>query len=219
MDKFMNSNYDLVQEIKNKSPFYIDNVPRSDEVLNAMMKVDRIDFLPPQSKQYAYIDNPASIGYGQTCSQPSMVAFMLDKLEIVPGSIILEIGAGCGYASAISSILCKPDGFVYASEIIPELSETMYYNLASYMENIKIISKDGSAGFPEYGLFDRIFFSAGVASQHFDNNILIEQLNDDGILLYPESYGNIYKIKKTDQGIKKETYYGVSFVPLMGKNS
>jgi protein-L-isoaspartate(D-aspartate) O-methyltransferase len=150
-----------------------------------------------------------------------MVAFMLDKLEIKPGDTVLEIGAGCGYAGAIASILCKP-GMLYASEIIPELADMMRSNLDCYPENIKVISGDGSAGFGEYAPFDRIFVSAGVnssASEKFDPSILLDQIRDDGVLLYPENYGNLFKIKKSGDKFVRETYFGVSFVPLIGKNS
>jgi protein-L-isoaspartate(D-aspartate) O-methyltransferase len=215
----MKNNEDLVEEIKQKAPYYIDGFPRDIRVLEAMLKIDRIDFLPPQEKKYAYEDHPVPIGQSQTCSQPSMVAFMLDKLNIKTGNIVLEIGSGCGYAAAVASKLCGRSGFVYACEIVPELADKMRYNLASFMENIKIIADDGSSGFPQYAPFDRIFISAGVTGTSFKESILLEQLAENGILLYPEAYGNIYKIIKNDKDFLRETYYGVSFVPLKGKNS
>jgi protein-L-isoaspartate(D-aspartate) O-methyltransferase len=214
----MRSNKELINEIKFRANHYLDDEERNSHVLEAMLGVDRINFLPQNEKQYAYNDNPVSIGHGQTCSQPSMVAFMLDKLEIMPGNSVLEIGAGCGYASAVASLLCKP-GMVFASEIIPELADIMRYNLAGYSENIMILSADGSAGFAEYSPYDRIFISAGVKSNLFDTSILLEQIAEGGVLLYPENYGNLYKFKKRNGKILKETYYGVSFVPLTGKNS
>lgn len=215
----MKDNASLINHIRLKATMYLDDKPRNEKVLEAMLRVDRKNFLPDAVKNIAYEDVPLPIGYGQTCSQPSMVAFMLDKLEIKEGNKILEIGAGCGYAAAIASILCGPTGIVYASEIIPELAEFMRMNLASYIENIVILAKDGSEGFPEYAPFDRILISAGVASKNFNPDILINQLSDNGILLYPETYGNIYVIKKEGRNIKKTTYYGVSFVPLKGKNA
>jgi len=215
----MKDNNALVQHIRLRSSLYLDNIERDEKVLNAMLKVDRKEFLPAGVKRLAYEDVPLLIGCGQTCSQPSMVAFMLDKLQIEKGNKILEIGAGCGYASSIASILTGPEGMVYASEIVPELCDSMRTNLAEMIDNITILSADGSAGFPEYAPYDRIFISAGVASKNFDTDLLLVQLNDNGILLYPETYGNIYIIKKEKKNLKKETYYGVSFVPLKGKNS
>lgn len=214
------NNFELVELIKLKSQSYLDSKLRSKNVLNAMRIVDRIQFLPSTVKNIAYQDTPLPIGYGQTCSQPSMVAFMLDKLDIKKGNTVLEIGAGCGYASAIASILCESTGIVYASEIIPELAEIMRLNLAQYMNKVIIISEDGSSGFSQYALFDRIFISAGVASINFNRNILLSQLNNNGILLYPETYGNMYKIKKINEDkIEEEIFSGVSFVPLRGKNA
>lgn len=215
----MESNKELIDFIRMKANRYLDNIKRNEKILEAMLKIDRIFFLPSSVKKFAYEDTPLSIGYNQTCSQPSMVAFMLDKLDIKPGNKILEIGAGCGYAAAIASQLCKPDGSVYASEIIPELVSQMRMNLAPFIENIDIIAEDGSAGFPEYAPYHRIFISAGVASRNFDENILLDQLTDNGILLYPENYGNIYVLKKNKDKITRDRYYGVSFVSLRGKNS
>ena len=74
-------------------------------------------------------------------------------------------------------------------------------------------------GFPDYAPFDRIILSAGVSSKNFDEKILLDQLANGGILLYPENYGNIYLIKKNNGDISKSTYYGVSFVSLRGRNS
>ncbi len=208
------NNDDLVINIKNKAPFYLDNSNRDEKILNAMRMVDRKDFLPESSKHLAYEDVPLPIGYNQTCSQPSMVAFMLDKLEIKPNNKILEVGAGCGYASAIASILCKPEGIVYAVEIIKELSDLARRNLAPYMENIVLLNMDGSKGLPQYAPYDRIFLSAGVP-KNFNNKIFLDQLKDNGILIYPESYGNLYKFKKLKNKIYSEVFYGVSFVPLI----
>jgi protein-L-isoaspartate(D-aspartate) O-methyltransferase len=215
----MNDNYGLIDEISISARFYLDGSERDANVLKAMMSVDRAAFLPVENVHMAYNDVPVPIGYGQTCSQPSMTAFMLDKLEIVPGNIILEIGAGCGYASAAASLLCKPDGKVFASEIIPELSGRLTHNLASYIDNINIIHGDGSSGFPEHAPFDRIFVSAGVNGDKFDPHILIDQLSSNGILLYPEVRGNLYRIKKSGNNTIRDTYYEVSFVPLKDANS
>ena len=214
----MTDNKELINNIKARSTKYLDNLERDAKVLAVMQQIDRINFLPESSKQFAYIDTPVSIGYNQTCSQPSMVAFMLDKLSIKAGNKILEIGAGCGYAAAIASELCKPGGVVFASEIVPELASQMKINLA-YYNNIEILSEDGSMGFPDYAPFDRIILSAGVSSKNFDEKILLDQLTNGGILLYPENYGNIYLIKKNNGDISKSTYYGVSFVSLRGRNS
>ncbi len=212
-------NETLVSIVRSKAKMYLDNLPRDERVLESMLKVDRMQFLPASVRNYAYEDRPVPIGFNQTCSQPSMVAFMLDKLDIKPGDKILEIGAGCGYAAAIASCLCAPNGSVYASEIIPELANFMHTNLAGYLERVTILAEDGSEGFGQYAPFDRIFISAGVASNKFNRNVLLDQLVEGGILLYPETYGNKFLIKKESSGLVNETFFGVSFVPLRGKNS
>jgi protein-L-isoaspartate(D-aspartate) O-methyltransferase len=125
------NNDSLIDSIRSRAPYYIDDCFRDERVLFAMLNVDRKLFLPGEQKQFAYDDNPVPIGFGQTCSQPSMVAFMLDKLTIENGNRVLEIGAGCGYAAAIASILCGNSGHVYACEIIPELAAKMRENLFS----------------------------------------------------------------------------------------
>lgn len=213
------SNKTLIKHIQERACQYLDNDERTRNVLDAMLDVDRSCFIPLPTRAFAFDDEPVHIGYQQTCSQPSMVAFMLDKLNILPGNIILEIGAGCGYAAAIASKLCGRSGKVFACEIIPELASLMKENLKEFQGNIQILSSDGSAGFPNLAPFDRIFLSAGSASGNFNRDLLISQLSSSGVLIYPEVQGNLYKITRTDNGVIEETYYGVSFVPLIGKNA
>lgn len=215
----MTDNPSLIRHIRESASVYLDCAPRDERVLQAMLGVDRADFVPPEYRDSAYWDDPVPIGFHQTCSQPSMVAFMLDKLEIGKGDRILEIGAGCGYAAAIASILCGASGRVYACEIVPELAGRMRENLKKYSGNIDILARDGSAGFPEFAPFDRIFLSAGVTGSGFCETLLLDQLKEDGILLYPEAYGNLYRIRKKKGGIQTDTFFGVSFVPLIGRNA
>ena len=87
----MDSNKELVNFIRMKANRYLDNIKRDEKVLEAMLMVDRINFLPSSVKKFAYEDTPLSIGYNQTCSQPSMVAFMLDKLNIKPDTVVTMI--------------------------------------------------------------------------------------------------------------------------------
>jgi len=215
----LSSNYTLVNIIRKNSSFYLDGQKRSENVLEKMLEVDRILFLPEGVKQYAYIDEPLPIGFGQTCSQPSMVAFILDKLDIKPGNKILEIGSGCGYAAAIASKICCNDGKVWAIEIIPDLVRMMQQNIRDNYSNITIINGDGSTGLQNEAPFDRIFVSAGVCWKTFNSEILLKQLTKNGILIYPEAIGSLFKVIKTNDGNKEVEYSGVCFVPLKGKNS
>jgi len=215
----MKGNCDLVSYVMSVVASYSTGNDPASRVFTAMLEVDRKDFLPEEVKDLAYFDQPVGIGHGQTCSQPSMVALMLEELCIEPGNRILEIGSGCGYAAAIASKLCGPKGLVYACEILEGLVELMKGNIGSNHENLRIIQGDGSRGFPELAPFDRIFLSAGVASRRFDRDLLIEQLNVPGILLYPETRGRLFKIVKRKTGITETSYGSVSFVPLVGENS
>jgi protein-L-isoaspartate(D-aspartate) O-methyltransferase len=202
---------------------------RDARVLDAMRVVDRAAFLPADSRWAAYLDEPISIGEGQTCSQPSMVALMLDKLRIRRGSRVLEVGSGSGYAAAIAALLCTPGGAVYAAEIVPELSRAGRANCAAYriaghpsfslLDAISFIEGDGSAGFPELAPFDRILLSAGVVSTSFRESILVSQLADGGILVYPQERGRLFRISRTASEVVRESWGGVAFVPLIGKNS
>jgi protein-L-isoaspartate(D-aspartate) O-methyltransferase len=216
----MNSNQELVSHIRQRAILYIDNSERSERVLDAMLNVDRADFLPDNLVPKAYEDQPLSIGFGQTCSQPSMVAFMVDKLEIKSGHRVLEIGAGCGYAASVAAALCAPGGRVFACEIVEGLAKQLQETFSYPGSIIDVYPGDGSAGLTEQAPFDRILLSAGVRGTGFSEELLLKQLTDDGILLYPETYGSMYRVRLHSGKIaKKDTWYGVSFVPLLGENS
>lgn len=215
----MKGNAELVGHVRGIVASWLPGNDPSSRVFPAMLEVDRKDFLPDDVKDLAYFDQAISIGHSQTCSQPSMVAIMLDELCVEPGNKVLEIGSGCGYAAAIASRLCGPAGSVYACEIIPGLVALMRGNLGSRYGNLVIIEGDGSRGFPELAPFDRIFLSAGVASSRFDRNVLLDQLKAPGILVYPEARGRLFKLIKRAKGLTEITYGGVSFVPLVGENS
>lgn len=213
-------NSGLIKVVREKSSYYLDNDLCSEKVLEAMEVVDRADFIPGFYIRDVYIDAPLPIGYGQTCSQPSMVAFMLDKLKIRRGDKILEIGGGCGYAAAIAANLVGSEGMIYTCEIIEALAIKLRANLvtAGY-DNVVVLNEDGSAGFEEFAPFDKIFLSAGV-SRHFKEELLLGQLAEGGRLLYPERYGNLFLVEKLKGGeVQNSAFYGVSFVPLKGQNS
>ncbi len=212
------SNEELVQLVKYRADRYLGGGIRDGRVLECMRAVDRAAFLPADARWAAYIDEPVGIGYGQTCSQPSMVAFMLDKLSVSPGSRVLEIGAGCGYAAAILALLCSPGGVVIAAEIVGELAARAKANCAA-LSRVEVIEADGSAGFPELAPFDRILVSAGVERPSFREESLLGQLGEGGILLYPEERGRLYRVARRSGGLVCDSWSGVAFVPLRGRNS
>lgn len=195
-------------------------------MLHAMRAVDRVSFIPPESRWAAYIDEAVDIGRGQTCSQPSMVAFMLDKLELKCGLKVLEVGAGSGYAAAIIALLCSPGGRVLAAEILPELAAAARANCAVALAGraaaaglLEIIEADASAGLPSEAPFDRILLSAGVSRPGFREEPLLAQLAEEGILLYPEARGRMYKLRRRGRDLVRESWGSVAFVRLVGGNS
>jgi protein-L-isoaspartate(D-aspartate) O-methyltransferase len=156
---------------------------------------------------------------------------MMEKLDILPGAHILEVGAGCGYAAAIAAILCSPGGSLVAAEIVPELALIARENCAVALASanlagiapVSVLAMDGSTGLPDYPRFDRILLSAGVSRGRFQEEILLNRLTETGILIYPEAHGRIFRVRKreTKRGteLQRESWGGVSFVRLRGRNS
>jgi protein-L-isoaspartate(D-aspartate) O-methyltransferase len=220
------SNNELVDFVEFRAVSYLGGESRDGRVLSAMRAIDRAAFLPSDSRCAAYLDEPVDIGLGQTCSQPSMVAFMLDKLEVHPGARVLEVGAGCGYAAAALALLCSPGGYVTAAEILPALAAKARANCAVELArkgwasavNMRVLAADASAGLPERAPFDRILFSAGVNRRSFSEEPLLEQLAEGGILLYPEARGRVFRVKCRGAGLVRDSWAGVAFVRLTGKN-
>jgi protein-L-isoaspartate(D-aspartate) O-methyltransferase len=220
------TNDELVEFVKYRADSYVGGGVRDGRVLHAMRAVDRASFLPPETRWAAYIDEAVDIGSGQTCSQPSMVAFMVDKLELKQGLRVLEIGAGCGYAAAIVALLCSPGGKVLAAEILPELAIMARANCRVALagrgvacEALAIVEADASAGLPDEAPFDRILLSAGVSRPSFREVLLLAHLTEDGLLIYPEARGKMYKVRRRGKDLIRESWGGVAFVPLAGCNS
>jgi protein-L-isoaspartate(D-aspartate) O-methyltransferase len=189
--------------------------------LEAMRRIDRAAFAPPDAAGDPYEDEPFRIAHNQTCSQPSMVAAMATMLELRPGLRVLEVGAGSGYSAAVTAQLIHPGGALISIEYIPELTAFARKNLKSQPnvpDNIELLTGDGSAGVPARAPFDRIFFTAG-AGAGFNEAPLLAQLSDGGILLYPEAFGSMFLARKTRSGFEKRQMHGVGFVFLRGKNS
>ncbi len=174
----------------------------------------------------AYNDEVIPIGYDQTCSQPSMVAFMADALELQPGMNVLEIGTGCGYHAAVTAEIVGEQGKVYSVEFLPKLVSLARENLknnfgSEYHQRVEVISGDGSTGLPDQAPFDAIYLTAGVKLGHFEPGLLARQLKlPGGLLLYPEEDGLMIRERYGRFGQIEEIqfYHGVQFVPLQGEN-
>ena len=153
------------------------NDPR---VLAAMRKVPRERFVEAGNEDKAYEDRPLPIGYGQTISQPYIVARMAALAELTGGERVLEIGAGCGYATAVLAELAAE---IYAIEIIPALAEKARRRLAELgVHNVHVDCFDGTHGWPEHAPYDAILVAAGAPRVPV---LLLTQLAPSGRLIIP----------------------------------
>ena len=197
---------------------------RTPQIIDAFRKIKRRDFVLPADFEKAEINEPLSIGYGQTISQPATVAFMLEKLQPRAGKKILDIGSGSGWTAALLASLVAPSGKVYGLERIGELVEFARGNLAKYdfLEKgiVKIFCTDGYNGLPEFSPFDKILVSA--AAEEIPEELL-EQLKIGGRLVMPLGRRfetqSIIVVDKTSEGkFKQKEFPGFIFVPLIKDN-
>jgi protein-L-isoaspartate(D-aspartate) O-methyltransferase len=182
-------------------------------VLDAMRRVDRSQFVTPGTEIYAWENRPLPIGYGQTISQPFIVALMTDLLELKPDHRVLELGTGSGYQAAVLSELAAE---VYTIEIVPELAESAAKRLSALgYENVSVRSGDGWHGWAEAAPFDRIIVTA-VGEEI--PPALIEQLTVGGRMVMPigPQHGgqNLTVIDKTESGLERTEVLPVQFVPI-----
>lgn len=184
-------------------------------VIKAMLEVPRHLFVSSEYIDQAYEDYPLPIGYGQTISQPYMVAIMTELLELDNTHKILEIGTGSGYQTAILASIAKE---VYTVERVPELSKRAKEILEKLgFDNIKFKVGDGSLGWPEYAPYDRIIVTAAAPDIP---DPLKEQLKEGGIIVIPvgERIGQILLKGVKEKGtIKTQDLFPCAFVPLKGE--
>lgn len=179
-------------------------------VIDAFKNVDRKDFIPEEYEGDPYVDSPIPIKEGQTTSQPYIIAKMLQELEIERNHKVLEIGFGCGYVTALLSLLAKK---VIATDIYRSLLNDAMKNLRNY-KNIELHITKKELGWRRSGPYDRIIVNAAARTIP---NELVEQLKDNGIMVLPigeHFVQNLVKVKKTKEGIKKEKIFECMFVPL-----
>ncbi|PXF54031.1 MAG: protein-L-isoaspartate O-methyltransferase [Candidatus Methanophagaceae archaeon] len=188
----------------------------STEVLEAMNRVKRHLFVPPELRDQAYGDYPLPIGGGQTISAPHMVAMMCDYLKLERGDKVLEIGAGSGYHAAVIAELIGTEGRVYTVERLPLLVDFSTRNLrdAGY-KNVVVVSGDGTLGLPEHAPFDKICVTCAAPSVPPP---LLEQLKTGGRMVIPigRYIQELYLVEKKN-GIEKQSKCEVAFVPLIGR--
>ncbi|RLC78026.1 MAG: protein-L-isoaspartate O-methyltransferase [Chloroflexi bacterium] len=190
---------------------------KDERVLAVMEKVPRHEFVPPEYLSQAYADHPLPIGYGQTISQPYIVAVMTELLRLKPGDKVLEIGTGSGYQAAI---LAEITDKVYTVEIIPELARSAEERLRRLgYTQVKVKNADGYYGWEEYAPYDAIIVTC--APDHVPRP-LIRQLKDGGRLVIPVGppggYQSLWLIEKHGEEIKSRNVMGVLFVPMLGEH-
>jgi protein-L-isoaspartate(D-aspartate) O-methyltransferase len=188
---------------------------RDPRVLDAMRRVPRHLFVPAGSRATAYEDHPIGIGHRQTISQPYMVAFMTDALELRGRERVLEIGTGSGYQTAVLAELCRA---VFTVERIPELAAAAESALAALAYgNITLRVGDGSEGWPEHAPFDGILVAAAAPAIP---QRLREQLADNGVMVVPvgdwRRTQEILVARRTGSVVTVERSIGCRFVPLIG---
>lgn len=184
--------------------------------LAAMEKVPRHLFVPPDQRRLAYADRPLPIGYGQTISQPFIVAYMTQIIDPKPGHKVLEIGTGSGYQAAI---LAEIVDHVYTIEIVPELGRTAEKLLNELYTNVSVKIGDGYYGWEEAGPFDAIVVTAAAGTIPPP---LIDQLKTGGKMIIP--VGSPYMTQQlmlVEKGTRRYTTRSlmpVRFVPFTRSN-
>jgi protein-L-isoaspartate(D-aspartate) O-methyltransferase len=187
---------------------------RSSRVLEAMLKVQRHLFVPVAQRSAAYADSPLPIGQGQTISQPYIVAFMTEALDVQPDHRVLEIGTGSGYQAAVLGTLAKE---VYTIEIIATLAEQARALLTHLgFTNVQVRTGNGYLGWPERAPYDRIMVTAAPEEVP---PALVQQLKVGGLMAIPvgSTAQELRVLRRTAAGMETLTTLPVRFVPMTGK--
>jgi len=187
---------------------------RSAPVLDAMLTVPRHLFVPEARRTNAYDDSPLPIGHDQTISQPYIVAFMTEALDLAPEHRVLEIGTGSGYQAAVLGALAKD---VYTIEIVPPLAERARETLSTLgYRNIQVRTGNGYLGWPEHAPFDRIIVTAAPDEVP---PALLQQLKVGGLMAIP--VGTVTQelriLRRTATGTETLRTLPVRFVPMTNK--
>ena len=186
----------------------------SARVLDAMATVPRHVFVPEAYRDDAYHDSPLPIGHGQTISQPYIVAFMTQALDVEPSHRVLEIGTGSGYQAAVLARLARE---VYSIEIVEPLADRARETLAQLgATNIHLRTGNGYLGWPEAAPFDRIMVTAAPDEVP---EALVQQLKIGGLMAVPVGtmFQELQILRRTGKGLQVLDTMPVRFVPMTGK--
>lgn len=196
---------------------HLDHEIADKRVVEAMRRVPREAFVSAEQYQFAYDDHPLSIGFGQTISQPFIVALMVQALELKESEQVLELGTGSGYEAAILAELAQK---VVTVEPIPELAESAKQVLDRLgYSNIEAHVAGKTLGWPAGAPYDAIIVSAGAPTVP---PVLLEQLTWGGRLVIPVGsrwQQDLLKVTKLRKGNRTESLGGCYFVPLIGEGA
>ncbi len=188
-------------------------------IINAFREIKRKDFLPENLKKFSSLNEALSIGFGQTISQPLVVAFMLEKLQPKQGEKVLDIGSGSGYTTALLANIVGNRGRVVSVELIQKLKDFQEKNLLKYnfikKGRIKLICADGSKGYKKEAPFDKILVSASVKKEI--PKAWKDQLKAGGRIVSSVRQSIWVLEKQSNKEFKKNEYPGFVFVPLVQK--
>ncbi|TFH01223.1 MAG: protein-L-isoaspartate(D-aspartate) O-methyltransferase [Calditrichales bacterium] len=187
---------------------------QDENVINAMRKVPRHEFVPDHLKKYAYADEPLPIGEDQTISQPYIVAYMTENLHLKPGNKVLEIGTGSGYQAAV---LAEIIDTVYTIEIVDVLARSAKATLDRLgYDNVFVKTGDGYKGWAEYAPYDAIILTAAPTKIP---EPLLQQLKVGGLMILPiGEYSQVLElIVKNEQNYERKELLPVRFVPMTGE--
>ena len=184
-------------------------------VLEAMRRVPRHLFVPPDYRDLAYSDGPLPIGHGQTISQPFIVAYMTALLRLKCDEKVLEIGTGSGYQAAVLAHLARE---VHTVERIPALAEQARQRLEALgLDNVTVHLGDGTLGLPELAPFDAILVTAAAPKVP---QSLLDQLADGGRLVIPVGSRGVQYLERWlrfGDEFRRQVLDPVAFVPLIGE--
>jgi len=183
-------------------------------VLEAMRTVPRHEFVPEHLREVSYDDCALPLDHGQTISQPFIVAFMTEELELQPEHRVLEIGTGCGYQTAVLSLLAKE---VFSIEIIEPLAQEAEQRLQRLgFTNVQVRCGDGHLGWPEQAPFDAVIVTCAPESIPAP---LVEQLREGGRMMIPVGARGVQELillTKEDGSLRQTKTMQVRFVPMTG---
>ena len=217
-DDFSNVRAQMVQQIEAEmraAGGMLGKTKLTSSVVDAISKVLRHQFLPDDMQNCAYLNRPLSIGFGQTISQPFIVAVMTDMLRLKSDARVLEVGTGSGYQTAV---LAELVGEVFSVERVVDLAETAEKRLAELgYDNVRVSCADGWGGWPEHAPYDAIIVTAAAAEVP---DALVDQIRPGGCLVIPIGAPEVTQFltlvkKGADGALTKREGLPVAFVPLI----